>query len=336
MKVLFNCHVPFSLAHGGAEIQIQRSKSAVETAGISTDYLKWWEDEQPAEIIHHFGAIPWIVVEQAHKKGLKVVNTLLLTDTCNRPAYQLALRRLAVRIASVNVLPTGIRRRLPWTVCRSVDRMVVGLEAEKRVLQKVYGVAPDRISVVPLGLGESFLNAGVPSRGAKYLICTGTISPAKRSVELARLARESRTPILFAGKPFSTSDPYWEQFRAMIDDQFVMYHSHVSGEQTIIDLLKGARGYVLMSRSENWSLAAHEAAACGLPLLLPDQPWSRERFGSQACYFPKRLSKASVAALRDFYNRAPELGPPAIRLQSWAEVGRLLRGVYEKLIGFAA
>jgi glycosyltransferase involved in cell wall biosynthesis len=47
----------------------------------------------------------------------------------------------------------------------------------------------------------------------------------------------------------------------------------------MIGLLQRARGFVLNSRFENWSLAAHEAAACGLPLLLPDLPWSREQFG---------------------------------------------------------
>ena len=93
-----------------------------------------------------------------------------------------------------------------------------------------------------------------------------------------------------------------------------------------MQLLRRARGYVLMSRYENWCLAAHEAAGCGLPVLLPDQNWSRERFGDQAHFFPKKGS--AVVALKEFYDRSPALPSPQVHLPTWTEAAEKLRAVY--------
>ena len=69
----------------------------------------------------------------------------------------------------------------------------------------------------------------------------------------------------------------------------------------------------------------------GLPVLLPDQPWSRERFGDQASYFPKK-GNGAVATLRQFYERSMKLPPPRVQLTSWREVGQSLREVYARLL----
>ena len=58
----------------------------------------------------------------------------------------------------------------------------------------------------------------------------------------------------------------------------------------MVALLQASRGFVLMSQFENWCLSAHEAVACGLPVLVPDQNWSRERFGNAARYFQPSAS----------------------------------------------
>jgi glycosyltransferase involved in cell wall biosynthesis len=134
--------------------------------------------------------------------------------------------------------------------------------------------------------------------------------------------------VLFVGKPFAEGDSYWEQFRQLVDNKCVRYLPHVASEVEMIGLLQQARGFVLKSRFENWSLAAHEAAACGLPLLLPDLPWARERFGQQASYFPRKGSAHAAATLRIFYQNSPNSPPPKVRLYSWREVAEILRDAY--------
>ena len=152
---------------------------------------------------------------------------------------------------------------------------------------------------------------------------------------MARLARTAQVPILFIGKPFAQADDYWKEFRQVVDDKHVRYRPHVESEHEMTGLLQQARGFVLMSRFENWSLAAHEAAACGLPLLLADLPWSRERFGGQAVYFPKGRASAATA-LRHFYEQCPSLSAPKVQFYSWREVAETLRDIYRELLESSA
>jgi glycosyltransferase involved in cell wall biosynthesis len=326
MKVLLNCHVPFMLAHGGAQVQIEQTKAALEQIGVETAFLEWWNDKQTADVLHHFGAIPPETVRQAQKKGWKVVTTILLSEIANRPRNAVLLRRMLIRAAAAVPVPQAFRPF--WEPLRLCDRVVVSLEAEKQILVHSYGVSEQRVRMVPLGLREAFLKAGAGPRSGDYLISHGTITPIKRSVELARLAAQAQVPILFVGKPFAESDDYWAQFRGLVDDKYVRYRAHVGTAAEMINLLQQARGFVLMSRFENWSLATDEAAACGLPLLLADLPWSRERFGQQASYFPQSQPAAAAVALRSFYEQCATAAPPKVRLFGWRDVAEILRTVY--------
>ena len=91
-----------------------------------------------------------------------------------------------------------------------------------------------------------------------------------------------------------------------------------------------------MSRCENWSLAAHEAAACGLPMLVPDQRWARERFADQAAHWPKDGGAAAVARLRKFYDECPALPAPQVKLYSWVDAAQMLRDIYAQMLGRSA
>ena len=209
--------------------------------------------------------------------------------------------------------------------------MIVGLQAEKRVLQTVFGLPDSRISTVPLGLHRSFLEAGKSYRSEPYLITAGTITNRKRSVELAVMAREAQVPILFVGKPYNLSDPYWKKFAGLIDHRFVLYRDHVVLGQ-MIDLLQSSQGFVLFSQYENWCLSAHEAAACGLPLLVPNQPSYSECFGAHANYFDAAVPRRNPAILRSFYEQSPGMPAPAIKLYSWGDVAEQLETCYRAQI----
>lgn len=333
MRVLFDHPYPFALAHGGFQTQIEQTKAALEAAGVHTDYLRWWDDAQEADLIHYFGAASVGYLQQARRKGLPVVMTTLFTETCNRSDAQLKRQRLLTQTILKLPFGEGIKQQLAWRAYPACDCNVVGLEAERKVLAWVYNVPSANIAVVPLGLSDTYLKAGRGDRRNAYLITTGTITERKQPVELAEFAKAAQVPVLFVGKPYSHSDPYWRRFESMIDNRFVLYQPHVASEAEMIGLLQGARGFVLMSWYENWCLSAHEAIACGLPLLVPDQKWSRERFGKEACYFHRdALSSANVGILRAFYDDCPNRPAPAVQLYSWTDVAVRLRDLYQRLL----
>jgi len=332
MKVLVDCQHPFSLAHGGMQLQIERTLAALNAAGISAEPLRWWDAGQHGDLVHHFGPMPDEIIELTHRRGVKVVLTLLLSETVNRTPRQLALRRLL--IAGLRRLPNwqGLGRNSVWTSCREADHVIVGLEAERRIVLENYGVPPAKVSTVPLGVTEAFLRAAPSPRTGDHLITVGTIRSVKRTLELAQLARKAEVPVLFVGQPDETDAACWREFSKLIDGRYVRHQPHVSTESELIQLYQAARGFVLMSQYENWSFVAHEAAACGLPLLLADLPWSRERFGGSASFLPKKLNEtANAAALKSFYENAPKLLVPQVTLPGWQSVAQRLKQIYERL-----
>ncbi|MBI3879217.1 MAG: glycosyltransferase family 4 protein [Verrucomicrobia bacterium] len=330
MKILFDHSHPFLLAHGGFQIQIEQTKAALEAAGVEVEFLRWWDDRQRGDLIHFWSAAGTGYLQAARARQLPVVMTTLFTETCNRSDAQLRRQARLTRLVLGLPFGEGVKQQLAWRAYNLCTHNVVGLEAERRVLEWVYRVPPANISVVPLGLSETYLRAGAGDRREPHLICTGTITERKNCVELATLARAAQVPILFVGKPYHAADPYWRRFEKLVDGRFVKLHPHVGTEAEMIALLRAARGFVLMSRYENWCLSAHEAAACGLPLLVPDQKWSRERFGPAAHYLEPPGSAGNTEILRRFYEAAPSLPPPAVKLHSWGDAARELKAIYER------
>lgn len=333
MKVIFHCPLPFSLAHGGQQIQIQSTIAALTGIGIEAEPLRWWDENQKGDLIHFFGAPANQFIQMAHTAGKPVVVTQLFTETCNRSDARLRLQGLVVKTALSLPFGNGIKEQLAWSVYRHCAHNIVGIEAERTVLETVYGVSPHNISVVPLGLSENYLRAGSGRRNENHLICTGTITARKNCIELAQMAHAAETPILFVGKPYSEADGYWLQFKKLIDGKFVKHHPFVADETEMISLLQSARGFVLMSRFENWCLSAHEAIACSLPILVQDQKWSRERFGNQARYFGKiGFDHDNIKILKKFWADASNLSAPQIKLDGWNEVALKLRDVYQRVL----
>jgi len=69
MKVLLECHMPFMLAHGGAQIQIEQTWAALEKLGVIVEPLRWWDETQSGDVLHHFSRIPIHIQRLAHQRG---------------------------------------------------------------------------------------------------------------------------------------------------------------------------------------------------------------------------------------------------------------------------
>jgi len=314
------------------QTQVEQTQAALQSIGLEVEPLRWWDDSQKGDLIHNFGVAPLEHIEMARAhKNVPVVMTNLFSATCNRTNFRLRVQGWIVRMILKLPFGEGIKRQLAWRSFNACAHNVVGLEAERRVLELVYAVPAEQISVVPLGLSEVFLKAQPGNRSGDYLVTVGTIREQKNCIPLAQLARRAQAPALFVGKPYSENDPYWSEFLKFVDGKWVRHQPHVADPVAMIALLQQARGAVVMSQYENWCLVAHEAAACGLPLLLPPLKWARERFGTQAHYFTGNLNR-DAAVLREFYERCPSLPAPRIRLYSWTEVADRLKTVYERVL----
>jgi glycosyltransferase involved in cell wall biosynthesis len=187
--------------------------------------------------------------------------------------------------------------------------------------------------VVPNGVERVFLDSAPAQRG-KWLVCTATIAPRKRVLELAQAAVSARVPVRIVGKPYSEEDAYAQRFLALAREQpeWVRYEGAVQDRAQMARIYREARGFVLLSTMETRSLSSEEAAACECPLLLSDLPWARSTFGDQASYCAATGSLETMApVLAKFYAEAPGMKPPA-RPCSWVEVAGMYRRIYEGIV----
>lgn len=330
MKIILNCHVPFSLAHGGGQIQIEQTLAGLEKIGLEVEPLRWWDDKQTGDVLHHFGRIPAPLLRLAQQKGMKVVMAELLTGQGSRAVASLKLQSVLSRAAE-KVLPRSLSRRLDWESYRLADALIALTPWEAQLMRWLFNAPAEKIHVVPNGVEEEFFQSPKAKRGP-WLICTATIVERKRVLEVAEAAVAAKTPLWIIGKPYSESDAYAQRFLALARNhpQVVRYEGAISERARLAEIYREARGLVLLSTMESLSLSALEAAACECPLLLSDLPWARTTFKEDAAYCPITSPAGTAPVLRRFYDAAPSLKPPP-KPPTWIDVARQLKAVYEGL-----
>jgi glycosyltransferase involved in cell wall biosynthesis len=331
MKILFNCHLPFALAHGGAQIQIEQTLSTLEAAGIDAEPLRWWDDSQSGDIIHHVGRMPAELIRLAQQKNIKVVMAELLTEQGSRSPSQLRAQKIISGAVGL-VMPRRFTAAFNWRSYRLADACIALTPWEAHLMSCLFGAPKERVHVVPNGVEDVFLDSAPAVRGP-WLVCTATIVERKRVLELAETAVIARTPVWVIGKPYSDADPYAQRFFVLAKQhpQIIRYEGVIQDRAVLARIYREARGFVLLSGMESLSLSALEAAACECPLLLGDLPWARSAFGGHASYCPVVAPGRAAAFLRKFHDEAPSLKPPP-RPASWPEIGRQLKAVYERVL----
>ena len=320
------------LAHGGAQIQIEQTKAALEQAGVTVEPLRWWDDQQAGNILQHFGRPPVYLVRAARQKGMKVAIIDLLTEIGARSRARLRVQRALMRIART-ILPPRTIDQFNWESYLLADACFANTPWEAHLIGYLYGTPPRKVHVLPNGVEDVFFQSASVARGP-WLLCTATITERKRVLELAEAAVAAKTPLRVLGKPYAPNDPYAQRFFRLAEKNptLLRYDGSVGDRRELARAYREARGFVLLSRMETRSLSAEEAAACECPLLLSDLPWARDVFQNAAVYCPVNVSVSATARqLKEFYSAAPRLPPPP-KPMSWEGVGRQLATIYQQLV----
>lgn len=332
MKVLLNCNLPFALAHGGQQIQIERTLAGLQANGVEVEPLRWWDDRQTGDLIHYFGRMPAGLIRLARQKGIRVVMAELLTGPGSRSPVQLRLQKWSSR-AIQSLAPKMFSAPFQWESYSLADACVALTPWEAQLMVYLFNAPKARVHVVANGVEEAFLQSTPAPRGP-WLVCTATITERKRVLELAQAAVLARTPVWIIGRAYAETDPYSLAFLQLARQHpdWIRYEGGINDRVRLAEIYRAARGFVLLSTMESLSLSALEAAACECPLLLSDLPWARCTFAAAAHYCPVNQPAAATSAiLREFYAAAPALPPPP-KPADWVQIGRELKQVYESVL----
>lgn len=331
VRVLFDCPVPFSFAHGGQQIQIQQTQAALQKIGVAVEPLRWWDEHQTGEIFHYFGRAPSFLLQFARRKGMKIVSSALEGGLGAKPAIYRFLLRSARQV--LRKTTPGLGRVLGWEAFRLSDASIALTAWEAHLLKEMFQADPATVHTIPNGVEDAFLNS-LPAERGPWLICTATIIELKQVLKVAQAAVLAKTPVWVIGRPYSEADAYFQRFISFArqNKKFVRYEGPIVDREQLAGIYRQSRGFVLLSKWESLSLSTLEAAACECPLLLSELPWAKWHFQQQATFCPVGISaEGLVGRLRNFYDRAPELPIPAKPL-SWTAVAQKLNEVYQSLL----
>ena len=331
MKVIFSHSLPFSLAHGGVQVLIESLMQSLAGLGVEVEPERWWDEKQHGDILHFVGRPNGNHVRFARDKGYKVVLTDLLDETGSRTKRELAVQRATIRF-SQRMFPQ-LTGRLGWDAYRSVDALVFIVPHERDIARYLFDAAPGIVRIIPHGLPVQALEAlAKPQREEDYLISVATIDSRKNTLLLAKAARRAQVPVLFLGRPFSEQDAYYREFISCVDNEFVRYAGYLP-EPEKIARIRGARGFVLLSRFESGCFAVYEAARAGLPMLLPDLPWAQHYPAGDGIRFVRRLTMGDAAeALAAFYATAHRRPAPIFDVNSWDKIAGQYLDLYRQIL----
>ncbi len=190
MKILFNCKIPFALAHGGLQIQVEHTQAALQSLGLQVEPLRWWDHEQTGDVIHYFGRMPAIHAALARQKGIKIVMAELLTGQGSRSHSQLRLQKIIKRIME-HIAPRHFIASFSWESYQLADACVALTSWEAHLMRYLFDAPAENVHVVPNGVEDVFFQSPVAQRG-KWLVCTATVTERKRVLELAEAAAGPR------------------------------------------------------------------------------------------------------------------------------------------------
>jgi glycosyltransferase involved in cell wall biosynthesis len=150
-----------------------------------------------------------------------------------------------------------------------------------------YGVRPERIHVIPYGMGAPFgpgeaepaVVRGVLGGDAPFLIFVGKLSPRRHLPELLyafdQVAEDHRDLRLLVVGPNSWNIPVESLFAGSRAADQVLHVDHLD-QPTLAALYRSATALVLPTTKEGWSMPIREALACGCPVVTTDGPWLDE------------------------------------------------------------
>ncbi|MCB1960090.1 MAG: glycosyltransferase family 4 protein [Rhodocyclaceae bacterium] len=261
-------------AQGGLQIQIAESISALKRRSVDAALINPNIDQLVNfDLIHVFSAINGNhrIIEQAKAFGLPAVCSPLI-----QPHWTTSLGRRS------RALETLVGKLTGWEVkteyrqiasCLSNSDALLALgETEKASIVNAFGIAPDRIRIVPNGIPGRFF-AATPdlaherlASAQAFILCVAKISPHKNQLALARATAASKLKLVIAGECLPAYKAYLDELLAF---DHVTYLGKLSYDDPLLpSLYAAARVFCLPSHSEVMPLCVMEALAAGTPAVM--------------------------------------------------------------------
>jgi glycosyltransferase involved in cell wall biosynthesis len=303
--------------------------------------------------------VQWVRGEQtllprlAAREGVDLVHSLASTAPARGrfrrvvTVHDLIYARFPEAHAGVRDL--GMRVLVPLAVRRS-DRVIVDSRSTQRDLVELLGTPPERIDVVPLGLGtvrrsdplsEPELRRRLDLGERRVALSLSAKRPHKNLLALigalARIPAERRPLLVLPGYATAHEAELREQARVLGMQEHVRFLDWLSAEE-LEGLWQIAGAFVFPSLYEGFGLPVLEAMARGVPVACSNASSLPEIAGDAALMFDPRDEGAIAAALERLLSDPAEAdrlrarGLERVRQFTWERTARLTLDSYRRAL----
>jgi alpha-1,3-rhamnosyl/mannosyltransferase len=223
---------------------------------------------------------------------------------------------------------------------------------KKEVLRLLNGIKPDRIRVIPLGVGSHF-SSSMKSKGEKfparfkhvkpYILFVGSIEPRKNLKFLVEVYKKTieihglRENLLIVGK----KDWDYKKIEKLVNKYELSNRVYFSGyvdKDTLISLYQYAELFIYPSIEEGFGFPPLEAMACGIPTIASDTSSLRENlFGAAELVppdDPEALQRKIIKMLGDqkIRDQFQKKGLERAKQFRWEKTVKMTLECYKELV----
>ena len=233
------------------------------------------------------------------------------------------------------------------------DSVITISEYSRTELARWIGIDPSRITVIPLGVNESWYRtvsdealARVRQKYAlpeQFFVCVGTLQPRKnvgRTIEAHRALPDAvrrRCPLVIIGRAGWRCEDVLSLIEQESASGAVRWLQHVPDDD-LLPVLKHATALLFPSLAEGFGLPVVEAFAAGLPVITSNTTSLPEVAGDAALMIDPldvdAISGAMARVLDDgaLADRLRGLGLARARQFTWQQCARATVGVYDAVL----
>ncbi|MBI4384074.1 MAG: glycosyltransferase family 4 protein [Nitrospinae bacterium] len=332
----FRDRLPEGLVEGRENLRIRDRRFPNLLMNFVWDRVGGWPISlllRGLDVFHFTGAV------SPGLKGVKTVATV----------YDLYHVRDPESVAEKHRVP---QRRFAENL-KSVSKIISISAFTRRDLCDIFGIPPEKVAVVPLGVDpdvfrpldknecRAYLRQKFRLDG-DYLLFVGTLETRKNLTALAEAFRLVRSrhaglKLVLAGGPGHGFDKVREKIREWGVEDSVFYPGYLEGAEDLVRLYCGADVFVFPSVYEGFGLPLLEAFACGVPVAASDRAAIPETAGEAALQFnpgqPEDIAAKILNILEDggLAESLKSRGLARAGEFSWERTARKTLEVYESL-----
>jgi len=293
LNILFNTSPGSFKNAGGGEMQLLETKKELEKLGHSVKILEQenyqvnWES---FDIFHNFNIHRDNLefIEKAKKADLPVaISTIYWHAPLQKIGSGTGLKGLAVE--TINMLAPGQSK--VGKIVKQADVLLPNSLAEAMQLEKVFGVAEEKIAVVHNGVQERFAKAS-PNDFEKefglkdFVLYVGRIEERKNVLGMIEAFNSigNSEKLVVIGSAAEKDAAYLETCKRTANESVLFLPPMEHEGEMLASAYAACKVFCLPSFYETPGLAALEAGLAGANLVVTQEGCTKEYFGEHALY----------------------------------------------------